>query len=69
MTVADQLHAEDALSDQLDNYAGSWVAVVSHAVVQSAETWDQLLERLNPSQRERAEIFHVSEHPGALHLY
>lgn len=69
VTVAEQVHAEEELSRQLFQYAGKWVAVIDHDVVQDAATWDELLERLDERQRERAELFHVSEHPDALHLY
>jgi hypothetical protein len=67
--LADELVAERALSDTLSDYAGRWVAVIDHVVVKDAKTWDELIDRLDESQRERAETFHVSEHPGALHLY
>jgi hypothetical protein len=69
MTVADQVRSEERLSSKLSDYAGQWVAVIDFEVVESAGTWDGLLERLNTEQRERAELFHVSEHPDAINLY
>ena len=69
MTVAEKVHAEKELSTRLLKYAGRWVAVIDYDVVQDAATWGDLLERLDGEQRERAELFHVSEHPDALHLY
>lgn len=69
MTVAEQVHAEEELSRKLFQYAGRWVAVIDHDVIRDANTWDELLEQLDEWERERAELFHVSEHPDALHLY
>jgi Family of unknown function (DUF5678) len=69
MKVADKIQAEELLGRQLRRYAGRWVAVIDYAVVQDAPTWDELLERLNEEQRERAELFYVSEHPDAINLY
>lgn len=69
VTVAEQVRSEQRLSSKLLDYAGKWVAVIDFDVVESAATWDELLERLDTEQRERAEVFHVAEHPDAINLY
>jgi|HubBroStandDraft_1064217.scaffolds.fasta_scaffold860785_2 hypothetical protein len=69
MTVAEKVQAEKELHVKLLNYAGRWVAVLDYEVTHDAATWSELLEQLDEGERERAELFHVSEHPDALHLY
>ncbi len=69
MTVSEQVHAEEELNRKLSQYAGRWVAVIDHDVVQNAIAWDELVEQLTIHQREQAELFYVSDPPGALHLY
>jgi hypothetical protein len=69
MTVAEKVHAEKELRTKLLKYAGRWVAVIDYDVVQDSARWSDLLERLDEGQRESAELFYVSKHPDALHVY
>lgn len=69
MSVAERVQHEQELRERLGLYAGQWVAVVDYAVVRHAETWDQLLERLDERQRERAQVFRVPEHADSINLY
>jgi hypothetical protein len=69
MTVAERVQAETDLSSRLVQYAGKWIAVIDYAVVQSADTWDELLERLEEEERETARVFRVPTHPEAINLY
>jgi hypothetical protein len=69
VSVAERVQSETELSSRLVQYAGQWVAVIDYAVVQNADTWDELLERLDGEQRERAQVFRVPEHPDRINLY
>ena len=68
MTVAEQVRAEEALGRVLSQYAGQWVAVVDHAVIQHADTLDGLLERIKGPEEE-AEVFRVPENPDVACFY
>lgn len=68
MTVAEQVRAEETLGRALVQYAGRWVAVVDHAVIQDAETLDGLLEHIK-GQEEQAQVFRVPENPDAACFY
>jgi hypothetical protein len=59
MTVAEQVQAEERLGDTLDQYAGKWVAVRDHAVVDVADTLEALLEQIEAT--EEIEVFQVAE--------
>jgi hypothetical protein len=50
------LEAEEALSEDLQNYAGQWVAVTDARVVASALTLGELLERVGGQEVELLEI-------------
>jgi hypothetical protein len=69
MTVADRVRSEEELRAELVEYAGQCVAVIDYRVVHNAATLDELLERLDEGERERARVLRVSDHPNALHLY
>jgi hypothetical protein len=68
MTVAEQVRAEEFLGQELFQYAGRWVAVVDHAVIQDADTLDELLERIE-GQEEQAQVFRVPENPSVACFY
>jgi Family of unknown function (DUF5678) len=57
------------LAEALLGYAGRWVAIIDHVVVQDAATLDDLLDRLDQRQRDRARILRVAEHPKAVCFY
>jgi hypothetical protein len=69
MTVLERVRSEEDLRAELVKYAGQCVAVIDYRVVHSAATLDDLLERLDDSERERARVLRVSDQPNALHLY
>lgn len=69
VSVAERVQSETELSSRLVQYAGQWVAVIDYVVVQQADTWDELLERLDGEQRKRAQVFRVPEHPDRINLY
>lgn len=52
------LEAERALGKSFKDFAGQWVAIVNHAVVQHAGTLNDLLDRVDPDKVDR--IQHVS---------
>ena len=61
MTRADiqqTLDAERQLATSFENYAGEWVAIRGHEVVQHSETLNGLLERVDTAQVDR--IQHVA---------
>jgi hypothetical protein len=68
MTVAEQVRAEERLNDQLEQYAGRWVAVLEHEVAAHAETLDELLEQIEAKEIE-AEVFRVAEDSHAVSFY
>lgn len=61
--IAKTLEAEEVLAQELAGYAGCWVAVRDHAVVASADSLGDLLERVNPKGLDR--ILEVAEDPEA----
>jgi len=62
-SIKAQVKAEEALGIDLIQYAGHWVAVQDHRVVDDDETLGCLVDRLN-GQRSTAEIFRVQEEPS-----
>jgi putative hemolysin len=65
MTIAEQISAEEALAATLDQYAGRWVAVCNHVVVNDDETLEGLLEQIAAEQQEDVEVFQVAVDPHA----
>lgn len=63
VSVQDQVKAEEGLGVDLIEYAGRWVAVQDHRVVDHDESLGPLVDRLN-GQRETAEIFKVRDKPS-----
>ncbi len=59
------LKAEEALGNALGAYAGQWVAVREHCVVNHADTLNALLERVEPELPTLERIFEVVE-PGGI---
>lgn len=55
---ATTLQAEKSLGESFPEYAGQWVAVLNHAVVEHAPSLNGLLSRVNPQQVDR--IQHVA---------
>ena len=64
MGLAEHVKAEEEFGVELMEYAGQWVAVADRAVVQAANTLDELLERVD-GQEQRVEVFRVPKHPDA----
>jgi len=62
MTVADQVRAEELLSERLNGFQGQWVAVRDHTVVESAPTISELMERLDGTEVEA--VFEVPAEAG-----
>jgi hypothetical protein len=62
MTVAEQVAAERALADTLEQYSGEWVAIHDHVVVASAETLGELREQIE-DEGKKVEIFRVASDP------
>lgn len=60
MSMAEQMRAEEAFGLELIQYAGRWVAVQDHEVVDNDENLGCLVDRLN-GQRDTASIFKVRE--------
>jgi hypothetical protein len=63
VSVQDQVKAEEGLGVDLIEYAGHWVAVQDHQVVDHDESLRPLVDRLN-GQRETVEIFKVRDKPS-----
>lgn len=63
LSTHESVMAEEALGVDLIQYAGRWVAVQDHRVVDDDEILGRLVDRLN-GQRETAEIFRVRERPS-----
>jgi hypothetical protein len=63
VTVAEleQIKAEQALAEQLSEYAGEWVAVCNHTIVAHADTLDQLREQIEQEEIEVEGVFRVPE--------
>jgi len=57
------LKAEKALAQSFENYAGQWVAILNHAVVQHSETLNGLLARVDAENVDR--IQHVASEKAA----
>lgn len=62
MGIQEHVRAEEDLGVALIQYAGRWVAVQDHQVVDDDESLGCLVDRLN-GLRETAEIFRVQEEP------
>jgi Family of unknown function (DUF5678) len=65
MTVQElerELTAEETLASELENYTGKWVAVRDHAVIDSADTLSNLIERIEGQEVER--VFEVPAQSG-----
>ena len=62
LSTQEQVRAEEDLGAELIQYAGRWVAVQDHRVVDDDEQLGCLVDRLN-GQRSTAEIFRVQEGP------
>jgi hypothetical protein len=63
LSIQEQVRAEETLGVDLIEYAGRWVAVQDHRVVDDDENLGRLVDRLN-GQRETAAIFKVRERPN-----
>lgn len=63
LSIEERVRAEQSLGVDLIEYAGRWVAVQDHRVVDDDENLGRLVDRLN-GQRETAEIFRVRERPN-----
>jgi hypothetical protein len=61
-SALDEAHAEEQFGLELVQYAGRWVAVQDHTVLDNDENLECLLDRLN-GERETAEIFQVRDRP------
>lgn len=61
------IEAEEALADSLHGFAGKWVAVQNHAVIDDASDLDTLVGRIN-GQRQTAIVFRVEDESPAAHL-
>jgi hypothetical protein len=57
------LMAEEVLAQKLREYAGSWVAVKDRSIVASANSLEELLDRVDPEGLDR--ILEVSAEPVA----
>jgi hypothetical protein len=57
------LAAEEVLAEELSRYAGCWVAVADRSVVASANSLEELLDRVDPEGLDR--ILEVSSKPTA----
>jgi hypothetical protein len=64
MTVAEQVSAEEALGATLERFAGRWVAVENHLVIDDDETLEGLLEKITECS-EDVEVFQVAVDPHA----
>ncbi len=65
MTVQElerEITAEEKLAAELENFAGKWVAVRDHAVIDSADTLSDLIERIEGQEVER--VFEVPAQSG-----
>jgi hypothetical protein len=67
MTIAEQISAEEALANTLTQYAGQWVAVCNHEVIEAALTLEELESLLEQSEEDTSEVevFEVAEDPHA----
>lgn len=72
MTVAEldkALDAERELGVALDDYAGQWVAICDREVIANAETLGELVEQVEASGRQEAEVIQVPRDPAAACFY
>jgi hypothetical protein len=67
MDAQSAIKAEMALAKALHDYAGEWVAVENHAVIDNASDLQTLVGRLN-GQRETAVVFRVEPDSPAAYL-
>jgi hypothetical protein len=58
----------EEIAAKLSEYAGQWVAVADRAVVESANTLDELLECVE-GQEQRVEVFRVPQNPDAVSFF
>jgi hypothetical protein len=63
LSIDERVKAEERLGVDLIEYAGRWVAVQDHRVVDDDDQLERLVDRLN-GQRETAAIFKVRERPN-----
>lgn len=68
MDIVDPIRSEEAFGVQLVQYAGDWVAVQDHSVLDNDKSLVALVGRLNGT-RDTAEIFKVREDPSAPCFY
>lgn len=61
------LRAEEVLAKELAEYAGRWVAILDRAIIASASSLEDLLDRVDPEGLDR--ILQVSREPVAACLY
>jgi hypothetical protein len=64
MTVAEQISAEEALANKLEQYAGDWVAVRDHEIVASDTSLEGLLEQVERISEE-VEVFQAAADSSA----
>ncbi len=64
MSIVQPVSAEEAFGLTLVDYAGDWVAVQDHKVLEHDKTLGGLVARLNGT-RDSAEIFRVREDPSS----
>lgn len=57
------LRAEEVLAKELGEYAGRWVAITDRSIVASANTLEDLLDRVDPEGLDR--ILEVATEPVA----
>jgi hypothetical protein len=63
VAVAEAVEAEERLSEALEKYAGQWVAIRQHVVVEAADSLEALLEKLNDATVDR--VFEVPSDDAA----
>ncbi|HEX4344167.1 MAG TPA: DUF5678 domain-containing protein [Solirubrobacteraceae bacterium] len=61
--MAEQVRAEEKLSEALEEFAGDWVAVREHAVVAHASGLEELLDEIKDTEVEA--FFQVAEDSSA----
>jgi hypothetical protein len=70
MTLAElnqALKVEEVLAQELSGYAGRWVAILDRSIVDSADTLEEMLDRVDPGGLDR--IFEVPRETVASCLY
>lgn len=72
MTVLElerEIQDETVLAEELEKYAGEWVAVRQHSVMAHATSLDELLEQITEEQASGADgIFQVPESRAACYF-